>query len=90
MDKLERNLPYSSVLDTARVKTVKCWFYGPQNDKNHIALNDLLTDANQAIKKANSPKLKLDLETCHAFHLYQQGKVSTATSMAKNVISAPT
>jgi len=87
MDKLERNLPYPSVLDTARVKTVKCWFYDPQNDKNHIALNDLLSDANQAIKKADSPKLKLDLQTCQAFNLYQQGKVSAATSMTKNVIS---
>lgn len=87
MDELERNLPYRSKLDSARVKTLKCWFYNSQEDHNNARYEAIISAARQANKKAGSIKLKLDLQNCEAFQFYLRGEDNKAIALTKNVIN---
>jgi diguanylate cyclase (GGDEF)-like protein len=85
-ERLENGLPYSSALDNARVKTMKCWFYSANTDTDFKQFNDLLADASHATKKADSFKLNLDLQTCQASQLFQHDKLDSAIAILKAVI----
>lgn len=84
---LEQNLPYTNLIDNARVIAFKCWFYSPTNDTEFEEFEKYLKRSFKLAEEVAEMKLLVDLHTCKAQQLYIKGEIEAATKLLKKVIS---